>query len=213
MITALFQTFNSLGNGVRLPEVYSAENGSSTSITVSGVLQGTKEDKELQLDELKKTFPNLNIKTGKEVVELFVGNMTNQIEDLKNLILILVISINFLITSLILRMLISKEVPEIAILKSLGFHSCAVRRWQLYRIGIILAASILVGTILANTTGNLLTSGVFQIMGITRLHLMIEPMQVYLLYPVIIFTVTMLAVLCSLGQIKRTHVWEINNQE
>lgn len=213
IITGLFQSYNNLGNGVRLAEGHRTESGGSTGITISGLLTGTEKEKAEQFQKLKRTFPELSIRNNDEVVNSFIGDIVKQIRSLENLILIIVGGINFLITTLLLRMLISKEIPEIAILKSMGFHIISVKLWQMFRIGIILIISIILGTILANTTGNYLTAGIFNIMGVTRLKLLIEPLQVYLLYPGLIFAVTMLAAMCSLGQIKRTKVWELNNQE
>ena len=174
---------------------------------------GTEKENRGQFKKLKDAFPELSIKTGKEVVSAFVGDLTGELGLLKNSILLLVAGINFLITTLLLRMLISKEVPEIAILKSLGFHDQSVKGWQTIRLGIILVVSIILGTVLANATGNILSAGVFRTMGITRLKLMTEPLQVYFIYPVLLYMITILAVRLSLGQVKRTHVWELNNQE
>lgn len=67
IITALFQTMNSLGNGVRLSEGFHADNGSNTATQISGTLTGSKAEKEVQLEKLKKSFPKLEFKTGKEV--------------------------------------------------------------------------------------------------------------------------------------------------
>ncbi|MBH1939278.1 ABC transporter permease [Mobilitalea sibirica] len=213
IITALFQTFNNLGNAVRLAENYKAEFGSNTSIQISGLFTGDQEEKMKQFNELKATFHDMDIKSGKEVVDSFIGSITKQLGSIKNLILIIVLGVNFLITALLLRMLISKEIPEVALLKSLGFYNLDIKLWQIYRISIILLLSIILGTLLANSTGKFLAGGIFNIMGLTRLSLTIEPLQVYLFYPTLVFTATMLAVLSSLGQIKRTFVWELNHQE
>jgi putative ABC transport system permease protein len=213
IVTGLFQTFNQLGNAVRVAEGYTSENGSSTSITISGKLTGTKEEKEVQFTNLKDTFPRLEIKSAEDLVTTFIGDIAKQLKAVEKLILILVLSINFLITTLLLRMLLSKEIPEIAILKSLGFHTATVKLWQVYRLGIILVTSILLGAVFANMTGNVISSGIFRIMGVTRLQLAVEPLKVYVVYPFVLFTITIIAVLSSLGQIKKTHVWELNNQE
>lgn len=213
IVTGLFQSYNNLGNSVRLPESYRAESGGSTSVTISGLLSGTDKEKDGQFLKLKEAFPELSIKNNNEVVKSFIGDIIKQIGAVENLILIIVGGINFLITALLLRMLISKEIPDIAILKSMGVPTLSIKLWQIFRIGIVLAVSILLGTLLANTTGSFLTAGIFSVMGVTRLKLLVEPLQVYLICPALVFAVTMLAVLCSLGQIKRTKVWELNNQE
>ncbi|MDF2541106.1 MAG: hypothetical protein K0S47_824 [Herbinix sp.] len=213
IITALFQSMNNLGNSVRFADSFNGLNNDTSSITISGILKGSKKEKERQIETLKTIFPELEIKSCSEYTETILGSITQQIASIKNLILAIVLGINFLITTLLLRMLLSKELPEIAILKSLGFGSFHIKLWQIYRIGLVLLLSIILGTILANTTGNFLTGGIFRIMGVTRLQLKVEPLQVYGIYPAILFIVTMAAVLFSLGQIKKTNVWNLNHQE
>lgn len=213
IITALFQTMNNMGMGVRVPEGYSALEGVSTTIQLSGNFINANEDIEELVNELKSALPGRDIKNSVEVTASFIGNITKQIDSVKKLILIIVLGINFLITALLLKMFLSKEIPEIAILKSLGFDNIYIRLWQIARIGIVLVFSILTGTILANSTGNLITSGIFRIVGISRLKMSIEPLMVYFIYPAMLFIITMLAVLSGLGIVRRTHVWELNNQE
>ncbi|MDF2951957.1 MAG: hypothetical protein K0S18_1540, partial [Anaerocolumna sp.] len=155
----------------------------------------------------------LDIKTNEEYKDALLGSIVTQVGTIKNLILGLVLGINFLITSLLVRMLIAKEVPEIAILKSIGFQDKAIRSWQIRRIAILLIISIFLGTIFANVTDTFFTSGIFRGMGITHLSLTIKPLQVYIIYPVILLIVTMSAVLISLSKVKKTQIWVINNQE
>lgn len=213
IVTALYQTYNNMGNSVRMSEDYNLIKGSNTSIQIAGNFTGSANVKAKKFSRLKRDFPKLMIKNSKELLKSYIGGIADQMRKVNRLILFIVLGINFLITALLLRMLISKEIPEIAILKSLGFPNTSIRLWQIFRIGIILLVSIMTGTVLANTTGSLITGGIFQIMGVTRLHLSVQPFYVYFLYPVLLFGVTMTAVLLSIGQIKKTHVWELNNQE
>jgi len=110
-------------------------------------------------------------------------------------------------------MLISREIPEIAMLKSMGFRKGDLRRWQIGRIAIVLVLSIIIGTILAGTIGSTLVAGVFSMMGATSVPLIIVPIQVYLIYPGLLLASTVLAAACSISQIRKTQIWEINNQE
>ena len=213
IVTALFQTMNNMGYSMRFPEEHKLVLKDSTGMG----LFGTIEDKELKEDEavqiLKEKFPELDIKSNLEYVQGMLGSIAGQLGLVKNLILFLVLGINFLITCLLVRMMITKEIPEIAVLKSIGFKNKELRTWQAARIAIVLIISIILGTIIANSTGGLLTSGIFRIMGATNIILVIKPLQVYVIYPIIILVVTMIAVLVSLGQVSKTHIWEINNQE
>lgn len=210
IVTALYQSMNNLGFSIRFSDKHLMEIDNGYGLTFFGeFVDGNSK----QLTELKKQFPELGIKSAREYMDDLMGNILGQLDNLKNIILIVVLSINFLITTLIVRMYITKEIPEIALLKSIGFKGREIRKWQAVRIMIVLFISIVLGTILANLTGSYISSGIFNLMGVTQIRLKIEPIQVYLIYPAIIFTVTMVAVIASLGQVKRTRIWEINNQE
>jgi putative ABC transport system permease protein len=213
IVTALYQSMNNLGFSVRFSEKHEINTEEANSFQMFGDFKDKVGNKTEKIYKIKTEFPELNIKSGKEYVDTLMGNVTSQFEILKNIILIVVLGINFLITSLLVRMLITKEIPEIAVLKSIGFNTGEIRKWQAWRIMIVLIVSIILGTLIANLTGAFLVSGIFNFMGGTQIHLNIEPLQVYLVYPVVILMVTMASVLISLGQIRKTNIWEINNQE
>ncbi len=210
IVTALYQSMNNLGYSIRFSDKHLIKVDNSYGLTLFGEF---KDGNSEQLIDLKNQFPELGIKSTREYMDGFMGNILDQLDDSKNIILIVVLGINFLITNLIVRMHITKEIPEIALLKSIGFKDREIRKWQAVRIMLVLIISIIFGTIIANLTGGYLSSGIFNLMGATKIELKIEPIQVYLIYPAIILTVTMLAVLVSLGQVRKTRIWEINNQE
>ncbi len=210
IVTALYQSMNNLGFSVRFSDKHLMKIDNRYGITLFGEF---KDGNSEQLIELKNQFPELGIKSAREYMDYLMGNILGQLGSLKNIIIIVVLGINFLIATLIVRMHITKEIPEIALLKSIGFKDREIRKWQAVRIMLILIKSIIFGTIIANLTGSYISSGIFNLMGATNIKLKIEPVQVYLIYPAIILTVTMLSVLVSLGQVRRTRIWEINNQE
>ncbi len=210
IVTALYQSMNNLGLSIRFSDKHLIKIDNSYGLTLFGKF---KEENSEQLIDLKNKFPELGIKSTREYMDGFMGNILGQLDNLKNIVLIVVLGINFLITTLIVRMHITKEIPEIALLKSIGFKDRAIRKWLAVRIMLVLIISIVFGTIIANLTGSYLSSGIFSLMGATQIQLTIEPLQVYLIYPLIILAVTMLAVVSSLGQVRRTRIWEINNQE
>lgn len=70
----------------------------------------------------------------------------------------------------------------------------------------------MLGVIAANTLGGRLLGLIFRIFGLTSLRLNIIPLQVYLLYPLLILAVVMLAVYTSCGQIKRVQIWNMNKE-
>lgn len=213
IVTGLYQSMMGMGANIRLSEAFELSSGRLSSLTVLGKLSVEPDDLKQTVADLQLAFPDLSISSKTGLYDTNLGGTVKMIDDLKNLIVSVVLGIIFLITCLIVRMLISREIPEIALLKSIGFRHRQLRRWQIGRIAIILILSIIVGTALAGSLGGLLVSGVFRIMGATEVGLVIEPIQVYLIYPAALLASTILAAAVSIGQIKKTKVWEINNQE
>jgi putative ABC transport system permease protein len=213
IVTALFQSMNNMGYSIRFAEEHVLGLQGSTGFLVIGTLEDKTLESQEGIDILRNIFPELDIESSGEYVQSMLGSTVEQFDLFKNLILVLVLGINFLITSLLVRMFITKEVSEIAILKAIGLKDKNIRTWQAARIAIVLIFSIILGTVIANAIGDFLASGVFRMMGASQVSLLIEPLQVFVVYPIIILIVTMFAVLISLGQVRKTQIWEINNQE
>ncbi len=213
IVTAIYQSMNNTGYSVRFSENHKFNLKDIFLLNVFGEINDKNIDKEEAIRTLKEQFPELDIKSASEYIEKNLGSSTQQLGMTRNIILVIVLGINFLITCLLVRMLITKEISEIAVLKSTGFKDKDIRKWQATRIVIVLIISIILGTLVANLTGNKLATIVFGMMGITEIKLLIEPLQVFVIYPIIILVVTMFAVLVSLGQVRKTNIWEINNQE
>lgn len=136
----------------------------------------------------------------------------SQLRSLNALLTAIICIITFFITSLFVRLMITKEVHGIAVMKSIGFTNSAIRLWQVLRILIIMAASLILGVIAANTLGGRLLGIIFRIFGLTKLDLVIIPLQVYVFYPLLMLAVVMLAVYTSCGQIRRVQIWNMNKE-
>lgn len=213
IVTGLYQSMINMGYSVRFSEKHPINLNNCSGISVFGLINDKITDKNKAIKTLKGHFPELDIKSGKEYMESFMGSTIGQLGLIKNIILTIVLGVNFLITTLLVRMLIAKEITEIAVLKSIGFKNKHIRKWQTTRITIILIISIILGTLIANLAGGFLTAGLFKMMGATQMKLSIEPLQVFVIYPIIILVVTTLSVLSSLGKTRNINVWGFNNQE
>jgi len=212
IVTALFQSMVNLGKSARFSEDFDMDITGYSFLFVPGKFNAST-DITSSIQKLKEITPDYIIKTNTEFISSMMGNVTEQVNPIRNVIIALVLGINFLITVLVIKMLVSKEISEIAIMKSMGFKNRTIKLWQTFRISVVLIVSVIIGTIVANKFGHILISAVFKSFGISRIKQNIIPVQVYLLYPLLIIIATLLAISVSLGQIKKIKVWEINNQE
>mgnify|MGYP006271620809 FL=1 len=115
------------------------------------------------------------------------------------------VGISVLITSLFLRMLLSKDRVRIAILRRLGFSLRHIRQQYLTTALTVLALGIAAGTIFSNTVGQRLVSALWSFMGAANIQFVVNPLQAYVLLPLLLVTAVALTSRSSLTGISETH--------
>lgn len=212
MITGIYNSMINIGENIRLPQDATYDMKGSAGLSILGQYKGN-ESQEDYMSKLSAVYPENNIRTAQDYMHEMMGNITDTLDGVNTGILIVVIFINFFITILVGRMLVTKEAPDIAVLKSLGYKNKSIRSWQMKRMALVLLISVLIGTILANLLGKPVAIAIFESVGVTTFNLTINPWQVFVLYPAIILGFTLLATLISTRDIKKIQVWQLNNQE
>ncbi len=213
VITAIYQSLMHNGADIRVADTYDAGPVNFSNVNVIGILDKHTNDIGAMIGKVKSANPDLTISTDEDSYDRYIGGTVEVVNGMKNLIVAVMLGIIFLITSLVVRLLISRETSEIALLKSIGFRNAALRRWQILRIAIILILSIVLGTMIAGPVGGAVINAIFGSLGVSRVTQVINPMEVYLIYPAILLLSTVLAVMVSVGHIEKTKVEQLNNQE
>lgn len=213
LVTATYPSLSSSGSSVRVNETFLLPPGNESFVSIYGVFKDASVDRDKALAEMKESYDSLSISTKTDLYNRYIGNTIQVIDSMKNLIVGVVLGIIFMITCLIVRILISREIPEVALLKSIGFRRFQLQRWQIGRIALVLIFSILIGTTIAGPVSSMVLNAVFSMLGVPEVQPVIDPLQVYLIYPLALLLSTTIAAAISIGQIKKTQVWEINNQE
>jgi len=213
LITAIYQSLMNSGAHIRVADTYDSGTVNISNVNGIGILDKHTNDIGAMIEKVKSTNPDLTISTDEDTYDRYIGGTVEVVNEMKNLIVAVMLGIIFLITSLVVRLLISRETSEIALLKSIGFRNVSLRRWQIMRITIILILSIVAGTLVAGPISETVISAIFNSLGVTRVEQVINPMEVYLIYPAILLLSTVLAVMVSVGHIEKTKVEQLNNQE
>lgn len=216
IVTALFQTMNNMGEGIRF---YQDENLDYSNVFGSFGTQikytddPDKDELARRKNVLKDLFPDAKIYTAGEYINDMIGDIAGSLQGLKYLVVILVLCINILVTVLMVKSFITKEKGEIAILKAMGFKNSLLVIWQTLRIGIILFLSIIVGVLLGSPLSKVSSGQVFKIMGAQSIEFEIIPLEIYVLYPLIVLAVTILASMLAALQVRKISVSETSNIE
>lgn len=212
IVTGIFQSMMNMGNGFRvsakakIPWQYvSGSFGIQAEILDDLNPEETKQ-------KIQDIFPKLKVISGREYADRMIG-MLDQLDSFSLLVVCTVLFVNMMITVLTMKTLFVGERGEVAMLKSIGFTDRTLRGWQSMRILLVLGVSIALGTVLSHFLAPVTLGPIFALMGAERLPLITEPLETYVVYPLILLTVTGLAAyLCAFG-VNKVDLREINTLE
>ena len=103
------------------------------------------------------------------------------------------LTITVLIILLFMRMLVTKDRYVIAVMKAFGFTNSDIKKQYIARSVFILMIGIFLGTLLANTIGEMLAGAVIASFGAASFKFVINPLFAYLLGPLMMVTATLIA--------------------
>ena len=216
IITATYQSMNNMGEGIRF---YEGEELNYDYVTGSFGIQIRYKDspESKQLDERKKLleekYTEGKVYTAGEYINYAIGDVAGKLGSIKKLILIVVAAINMLVTVLMVKSFITKEKNEIALLKSLGFKNKFIIGWQTFRIGIVILISVILASAASTPLSKLIITPIFKMMGAENIKFQINPLESYVLYPLVVLAVTMLSAMITSLQVRKINTSEISNIE
>lgn len=214
MVTAIYQTMNNLGEGIRfyhtLPIDYNLAFG-SFAVQIKYTDSPTNSQMSERMSKIKELFPDYKVYTGGGYVKEMIGEIP--MDDMIRVIVIVVLCINAMVAVLMVKSFITKEKGEIGMLKAIGFRNSAIVHWQILRIGIILLIATVLGALLSNPLAQISSGAIFKMMGASSIEFQVDPLEVYLIYPLLVFAVTMLSSFFTAQQIRKISASETSNIE
>lgn len=100
--------------------------------------------------------------------------------------IVIMLAISVLVTVLFMRMLVEKDRYSIAVMKSLGFTNSDLSTQYFSRSVFVLMIGIVLGTLLANTLGEILSGALISSFGASSFRFVVNPVSVYLLCPLML---------------------------
>lgn len=211
VITGTYQSLMSLGNGFRISQNAFIDN-KYLSMVMNMQVQFTHEVEDPK-EKAKEVYPDIEIYTTSEYVNNMIGGIMDQLDTIKFLIVCVVIVINVLITILIMKMLITKERGEIAMLKSIGFSNSTLKAWQTMRILLVMICSMVLGVFFMKFLAPIVVTPIFSMMGGTSMKLILKPLEAYVIIPLILLVVTGFAAWLCAWDVNKVDLKEINTLE
>lgn len=116
--------------------------------------------------------------------------------------------ISVLVTLLFIKMLVAKDRYSIAVMKALGFTNRDIRLQYISRSIFILILGILLGTLLANTLGELLAGMGISSFGASSFKFEVNPVSAYLLSPLMMLCSVLIAAIIGASGAGRIKISE-----
>lgn len=200
IVTAIYQSMNNLGEGVRLHQDTEIDfSFISGCFSVQFDFTDSPDEKTIaqRIEKLKSIYGDEDVLTASEMVETVTG-VASAIDAVKYLTLALVIIIIALVTVLMERSFIAKELGEIATLKAIGFKTSSIVLWHSMRFIYISIASSIVAVIISAPVTKLTIDPIFKMLGAAfGVEYRIVPLEVFLIYPAILLVATIISAMLT----------------
>lgn len=139
-----------------------------------------------KVTEYENSFSFAKVADINEYISQSFGGIISAVQKVSYAAIAAAAVLTVLVTILFLKMLLTKDRYSIAALKSLGFKTRDIRIQYLARVFVVLAVGVFIGTMLANTLGELVGVGLIASFGASTFRFMINPMFAYLFSPVLL---------------------------
>ncbi len=216
VITAIYQSMNNNGEGIRFTETVELDYSLVSfcfGVQCDFVDDLTDEEKEKAIDKLEVAMPECQVESFIEFIDRMIGGISDMLVPIKYAMLGIVIVVNILIVVLMQKMFLVREKGEMAMLKSVGFFNGKLISWQTKRIAMVLFLGIFLGTITGTPFSQLTSGQVFKMMGASKIEFVINYLEVYVIYPLAIFVASVLMCMVTMLSVRKITVNDMNEIE
>lgn len=216
IITATFQSMSNMGEGIRfhqdLDMNYMQASGCG-GFQIDFDDNPNEAEINSRIEKLREMYPDSIVYNSGDYVDYMVGGIAATIDSMNLLIIPMVLLICMLVVVLMERSFITKEKGEIAILKAVGFRNGSISALHTLRIAFVMIISIIIGALISTPLTELTSGQVFKIMGAQQIEFAIKPLEVFVIYPIIMLVFTLLAVAVTSLYTRKINASQISNIE
>lgn len=140
-----------------------------------------------------------------EYITQTFGSTISSVKMASNAAIVVAIIITLLVILLFMKMLVAKDKYSISVMKAIGFTNLDITTQYVSRSVFVLIVGIILGTLLANTLGELLVGAVISSFGASIFHFAVNPLSAYLISPLMMICSALIATIIGTwgaGQIK-----------
>lgn len=198
-ISGVYQDVTNGGRTAKTILPYNPETVLSYTVSIDLEAQSGRKAK---LHEYSSRFHPARVTDMESYIAQTLGNTIDQIRRVTLFAGIAGLLVSILITSLFLKMILSKDASRIGIMKSLGFSLRHIRIQYLCNTLALLALGLLLGTVFSNTLGQRLVSLLWSQMGASQISFVVDPLRAYILLPLLLMSAVSITTILSISAIK-----------
>jgi putative ABC transport system permease protein len=147
-----------------------------------------------KMDHYQNNYDSAQANDIKEYTKQTLGNIIDQMSTVVIGVILISLIIAALITALFLKMLLSKDMSQIAIMRSIGLTTKNIKHQYMAGTFIVLVLGIILGELASNYLGELLVSMAMSLMGAARIEFVDILWQTWLLCPLALIVVVGLTI-------------------
>ena len=194
IITAIFQSMNNIGESVRVHEdekinYIQAQKALFTQIKFTDEPDETETAR--RMEKIQKLYPELDeVKNrGETISDLF--KVVDTFDTTKQMVVVLTFILAVLITVLMERSFIAKELGEIAFMKAIGTRNGKIYAYHTLRFVFVGCMTVIAAELFALPLTHLFIDPFFKMMGMAlAVDYVINPFEMILVFPLVILAAT-----------------------
>ncbi|MFJ7826355.1 FtsX-like permease family protein [Psychrobacillus sp. NPDC096623] len=198
-------TYSDVTNGGKTAKALFTDNSASVMWTIFCVELSDKSLVESKVSAYSEKFGFAKTSDIDEFVSQTLGSTVSSVEMASYAAIAIALVITVLVTLLFMKMLIAKDRYSIAVMKALGFTNSDIKAQYVSRSVFVLIVGIILGTLLANTFGEVLAGALISSFGVSTFNFTVNPLSAYLFSPLLMIVAVLIATMLGTlgaGQIK-----------
>lgn len=200
--------YSDVTNGGRTAQaIFDANNADVLSVSIAVTFRD-RQSVEAVISQYREQFAFAKVTGIDESIEQMFGSMRDAIQMASVVAMGATALLTLLVTVLFIKMLVAKDRYPIAILKAMGFTGGDIRGQYLTCSITVLVLGVIIGTVLANTLGELIGAAIISSFGATTFDFVVNPWFVYLVSPLLIAGCVVAATMLGVSGIRALKISE-----
>lgn len=198
--------YSDITNGGKTAKAIFTDSSAKIAWSVLSVSLVNPEAIDQKLSEYKSAFPFARVTSIEDYITETFGQTLSSVKTASMVAVFVAIAITLLVILLFLKLLITKDRYNIAVLKVIGFTNSDVKRQFAFRMLFVLFVGILLGTVFAGTLGEQIAAIAISSFGAAAFRFEVNIIATYLFCPLVLCLTALIGITIGTEKIGAVHI-------